>query len=378
MSDSIFVLGDDGALHEMRESQYLTEDDFQVLLAKYPNLLSGDQINREYPRKWLLVTREMGVPDELNSSNRWSLDHLLLDQDGIPTLVEVKRSSDTRLRREVIGQILDYAANAVTYWSIEDIINQFENNCESQGIIAEDTLRAFLITDTSEHFWEQVQTNLKAGKIRMLIVADTIPKELLRIIEFLNGQMSPAEILGVELKQFISQTNQLKTLVPRVVGQTTLAAQQKSVKHSLINRWDEKLFFGEIAKRHPEHIAKFQRIYDFSKQNFDTIWWGTGSRTGSFIPAITPQNNFFQFFGVYTSGSVEIQFQWIKKKPPFDNTDKRMELLNKLNSIFGLNYKPETIELRPNIKIENFKNDSVFEAFFDLCKWVNENYRSTL
>jgi len=302
----------------MREAQYLTEDDFQLLLSKYPNLLSGDQINKEYPRKWLLVTREMGVPDELNKSNRWSLDHLLLDQDGIPTLVEVKRSSDTRLRREVIGQILDYAANAVTYWSIEDIINQFQNNCEAEGKVAEDTLNDFLVSGSSDQYWEQVQTNLKAGKIRMLIVADSIPKELLRIIEFLNGQMSPAEILGVELKQFLSKTNQLKTLVPRVVGQTTQALQQKSVKYNSNNRWDEKPFFEEIYRRHPEHLSKFQRIYNFSKENFDTIWWGSGNRTGSFIPALIPKNNFFQFFGVYTSGSVEIQFQWIKKKSPFN------------------------------------------------------------
>ena len=31
----------------------------------------------------------------------------------MPTLVEVKRSSDTRIRREVVGQMLHYAANAV-------------------------------------------------------------------------------------------------------------------------------------------------------------------------------------------------------------------------------------------------------------------------
>jgi hypothetical protein len=33
------------------------------------------------------------------------------DQNAVPTLVEVKRSSDTRIRREVVGQMLDYAAN---------------------------------------------------------------------------------------------------------------------------------------------------------------------------------------------------------------------------------------------------------------------------
>ena len=30
----------------------------------------------------------------------------------IPTLVEVKRGTETRNRREVVGQILDYAANS--------------------------------------------------------------------------------------------------------------------------------------------------------------------------------------------------------------------------------------------------------------------------
>src|SRR5262249_3604083 len=31
----------------------------------------------------------------------WSVDHLFLDQDAVRTLVEVKRGSDTRIRREV-------------------------------------------------------------------------------------------------------------------------------------------------------------------------------------------------------------------------------------------------------------------------------------
>src|SRR3954447_8360768 len=58
-------------------------------------------------------------------------EQLFVDQDGIPTLVEVKRSSDTRLRREVVGQLLDYAANAVLYWPVEKIRAQFEQTCHS-------------------------------------------------------------------------------------------------------------------------------------------------------------------------------------------------------------------------------------------------------
>jgi len=37
----------------------------------------------------------------------------------------------------------------------------------------------------------------------MLIVSDDLPEELVRVIEFLNGQMNPAEILGVEVPQYL-------------------------------------------------------------------------------------------------------------------------------------------------------------------------------
>lgn len=112
MSGGVFLIQKDGQLVEMSEEIYGSEADFQELIAKYPNILAGNQINDEVPRKWLLVSREAALPSEENGSDRWSVDHLFLDQDGIPTLVEVKRSSDTRIRREVVGQMLEYASNS--------------------------------------------------------------------------------------------------------------------------------------------------------------------------------------------------------------------------------------------------------------------------
>src|SRR5215470_14796415 len=97
----------------MREQAYDSEDLLQALLAKYPNLLAGDQLAGS-PRRWLLVRREAGIPDREAGGARWSLDHLFIDQEAVPTLVEVKRSDDTRIRREVVGQMLDYAATALS------------------------------------------------------------------------------------------------------------------------------------------------------------------------------------------------------------------------------------------------------------------------
>ena len=117
---------DDGELVEMTEQPYGTEDLLQKLLADHPKLMDGDQAYGDEPRRFLLVSREMSLSSDKDGSGRWSVDHLFLDQDAIPTIVEVKRSSNTQIRREVVGQMLDYAANAVVYWPVETLRAQFE------------------------------------------------------------------------------------------------------------------------------------------------------------------------------------------------------------------------------------------------------------
>jgi hypothetical protein len=79
------------------------------------------------------VKREAGVPDREAGGSRWSLDHLFLDQEAVPTLVEVKRGDDTRIRREVVGQMHDYAANGVVYWPAERLRTDFEARCAKEG-----------------------------------------------------------------------------------------------------------------------------------------------------------------------------------------------------------------------------------------------------
>ncbi len=79
----------------LREQPYDSEDILQSLLAEFPEILG--ESSSEKGDCWLLIEREAAVPDADAPSGRWALDHLFLDTDGIPTLVEVKRSTDTRI-----------------------------------------------------------------------------------------------------------------------------------------------------------------------------------------------------------------------------------------------------------------------------------------
>jgi hypothetical protein len=84
----IFLIQPNGDLVEMNEEPYDSESVLQKLLADYPSLLAGHQIDPEEPRRWLLIRRECGVPSEDGGSNSWSTDHLFLDQDAVPTFIE--------------------------------------------------------------------------------------------------------------------------------------------------------------------------------------------------------------------------------------------------------------------------------------------------
>lgn len=133
MSGGIYLLRGEDELLEMIEQRYDSEEILQALIAKFPSLLAGDQYGASAPRRWLLIAREAALPDEEDGGGRWSVDHLFLDQDAVPTIVEVKRSSDTRIRREVIGQMLDYAANAVVYWPVERLREILIRQAERSG-----------------------------------------------------------------------------------------------------------------------------------------------------------------------------------------------------------------------------------------------------
>jgi predicted transcriptional regulator of viral defense system len=187
----------------------IVEKVLQKLLEEFPSLLSTGVTEDPKDYRWILVKREVGIPSEEGGVDRWYLDHLFLDQDGIPTLVEVKRSSNDQIRREIVGQMLDYAANAIEYWPPEIIREHYLTTCNNQGKDPVCTINNLLKLDTNENisydeYWERVIGNLKVGRIRLIFFADRISDELKRIVKFLQAQFNLAEVWDVEIEEYIS------------------------------------------------------------------------------------------------------------------------------------------------------------------------------
>lgn len=264
MTGKIFLFQQGDKVIKMEETEYASELILQDLIAQYPDLLAGEQMDIDSPRRWLLVQKELVLPYDEEGLKLFYIDHVFLDQDGVLTLVETKRSSDNRLRREVVAQMLDYASNALIYLSMDEIRSSAMSNFEGQDM--DDVLEEELGYDLgSEKFLMMVKTNLQAGKIRMIFVADVIPAELKRIVEFLNEQMDPAEVLAVEVKQYIGDG--LKTVVPRLVGQTAEAQMKKSISSKILT---ESSFFDNL-----DDVGKnfYTELLDFAREKELLIKW---------------------------------------------------------------------------------------------------------
>ncbi len=153
--------------------------------------------------------------------------------------------------------------------------------------------------------------------MRLIFVSDEIPTELRCIVEFLNQQMDPAEVLAVEIKQYVG--GDLKTLVPRVIGQTVEAQQKKTGAIRGGKQWDETSFFKELEARRGTNEAEVaKRIFEWSHTRATYIWWGEGKTSGSFVPMLMHKGRKHQLFAVWTYGVFEFYFQYYQYKPPLN------------------------------------------------------------
>ena len=251
-------------VRKMPEHDYREEADLQKIIADNPQLVARDW-NETDENQIFLIDREMKSQAAEDEGNAYSLDHLLVDKEGVPILVEVKRSTDTRIRREVVAQMLDYACRASSL-NITDLRALFERNNPDSNLCKED------------EFWTKVATNLAAGRMRLVFAADEIPDTLRILIEFLDLSMGDIDVYGVEIKQF--KNGNVMLLSSNIIGNSLNDPRKPASSLKTPARtWTREEFIKLLDQRQlsgMEPVVK--RIMDRFDQ--EGVLWvsGTGSQ----------------------------------------------------------------------------------------------------
>ena len=251
-------------IRPMRQGLFGTtlEDAFQKLLERYPEIVPGKQIRpgADNPPRFILLRREAPI-------SNWSLDHLLVDQFGVLTLVECKLLENPESRREVVGQIIEYASNARAAWGGGRLRDFAHSYWTSLGKDFDEVCIATLELESGiEEFWELVETNLEQGKIRLIVAGDEIRPEVRRMIEYLNTEMDNVEVLGLELKCYGSDDAQL-VLVPNIVGQSVASIDRRE-SPSKYRQWkpdDLREAFSELEDS--ELGAAYIQVLDWAEES---------------------------------------------------------------------------------------------------------------
>lgn len=256
------------------EDRYHSEEKLQNLISEYPGLLDGNEMdtskNKLKDKSWLLVTREYDI--NRDSGGNWSVDHLFLDEDGVPTFVEVKLLKDPRSRRKVVGQMLDYVSHSWAHGA--DLHGRFvrkyggetaiERVADLIGVDYDDR-------DSIRKFWDGVNEKLQTGHIRILFAADRIRPELRSIIEFLNEQMPRAEVFGVEIKRYSDDNYEI--LVPSLLGDTSKSKKGKTSYNTtlknIIESDDMALSEGDVIYMSYEGNQYTATVCENGKVNYD-------------------------------------------------------------------------------------------------------------
>ncbi len=311
----VYVVGDGSRTEAMKRVWCKDENrELQRLLKNNADLLPGEQIDPDDPRRWIFVKDEFPVPDPANGVDKWSIDLVFLDHDAIPTFVECKRFKDTRTRREVVGQMLEYAANGHHYWTGDQLRAFAQESAAKVDKDFEEIFAQLRPTDDlePEEFFEKAEENLRAGRVRLVFFLEDSPYELRSVVEFLNRQMEQTEVLVVEARQYEGPGQ--RVVVPVLFGYTEQAriAKKSVVSTPPRKKWDASLFFADAeAKKGQTVAAALRELYDAANALGCDISWGSGAVTGTFNikePSICERS----FLTAASHGGLQLNFGWLK------------------------------------------------------------------
>lgn len=351
----------------LRPTAYALERHLQDLIAEHPSLLASAVRGGDPAAAWLLVQAELPIPYSADGeqSLTWSLDHLFVDEHGTPTLVEVKRSSDSRARREVVAQMLDYAASFRMSFSAKDLRARAE--ARSQGKASIETFLNATAFDGPDPFWEAVETKINASELRLVFVADRLSGPLVRLIEMLNEQLRTVEVVGVEVVPHVGPVgSSLRAFVPVVRGQTAKVAPQK-----LPGRRVDPAEFDAVlrARSGDAAVAAVHALLRRTEEAGGWLDWGSAPATPTVFltwRSREPSKNIWPVAVNAALGKVAIQLQWLKAHGPFASEDARVDLVARFADAIGSSIPVNNYAGRPGFDVSVLEKPGVLDRVMDV------------
>lgn len=191
----------------------IPEAELQDLLFRYPEALPFAAIDAAYADA-VPVCKELATPSGY-------VDALYVNRLGRLTIAEFKLWRNPQARREVIGQILDYAKDLAA-WGYEDLQREVSKRLGKNGNALFDLVRAHNPDLNEREFVDNVSRHLRRGEFLLLIVGDGIQEGAANIVDFVQRYSGlHFNLAMVEAALYRDRASHL-IVQPRVLGKTEI------------------------------------------------------------------------------------------------------------------------------------------------------------
>jgi len=346
----------------VESNAYGAETELQELLATSPDVISMDEI-RPGAGPLVAAVREFYLPVG-------AIDILAFTARGDIAIIECKLAKNTQAKREVIGQILDYAAHVwdMSYEELDQSIQNMTNRSLADLVHEQSNDPEW----DEEEFRANVNLALDRGNFILTIAVNEINEELNRIVRYVNSAGSPAfSFAALEMRRF--QKSKTEMLVPHVFG----PAHTPSKPASKSQRWNEESLFDALRAREPLSEPVARQILGWARSRHLRITWGQGSLYGSFVPVFHHNGRDHALFAVYTNCVIETYFYWYQQKPPFESEESRLGILQRLNDIEGVSIPADGIKKRPSIRLSILQKQTALDQLLAVFDWMIEEIKKT-
>ena len=194
----------------------VSEADIQDLIQAHPQCLPISEIDA-------MFVGAVSVCTELNTS-AGPIDNLLITPSGLPVIVECKLWRNPEGRREVVGQILDYAKE-LTRWSSADLQREVNRRLKGHGNSILDLVRAAEPGVDEVQFNDALTANLRRGRVLLLIVGDGIREGVEAIAEYLQIHAGLQFSLGLVELPIYELPDGSRLVAPRVLARTAVVTR---------------------------------------------------------------------------------------------------------------------------------------------------------
>lgn len=149
-------------------------------------------------------------------------DAFFINALGMPTLVECKLWRNPEARREVVGQILDYA-RVLRTWTYTDLQREAARALNVQGFDLFEHVRNAGHPELEEAvFVDNVTRNLGSGRVMLLVLGDGIREGVEAIADYIQGSTGLHFTFGlVDTRIFDAGEGRL-VVQPRVLAKTII------------------------------------------------------------------------------------------------------------------------------------------------------------